>query len=548
MKNKHLFLLALTGFVTCNTWAQSVNFHQRNGIVRFMDYAEMDSINFSDDETFASFYMGNSIVTYPLQQIDSLTFNCNVSSAKAFPDGTEFKDLVTNSVSPVYTNNGEDTEEIYSQTKTIVITYNGSSASVNTSVEGVDISISGADVTVKSTKGKVRYRLTGTTQNGSFKMLANDEVTEENKKFVLEFKDANITNLDGPAINIQSGKSVYVNIASGTTNYLKDGTMYFGPEGEDRKGTFFSEGQLIIDGSGTLNITSYGGHGLCSDDYIHLRKTCGTININSAKDGINTKDHLIMLGGTVNITAQDDGVTVSEGFVGMYGGELRINSVDNGISADYSANDTTHIDILGGYTEINTTGPKGHAIATSGKLNISNAVIKADAKGAASKAVSADLDITIADSYLKLQTSGNPLYDDAEADYSSAAGIRAKSSLAVSKSEIAILSSGEGGKGINAIGNVTLNESNITVVTEGNSFSNGTENVRPRAIDAGSLTIQGNNLLNVASSHAAIYTEQDLNISGGETFAFSTDNSVKCINVKGNTNHTGGLFMRSIGK
>ena len=113
MKNKHLFLLALTGFVTCNTWAQSVNFHQRNGIVRFMDYAEMDSINFSDDETFASFYMGNSIATYPLQQIDSLTFNCNVATAKAFPDGTEFKELVTNSVSPVYTNNGEDTEEIY---------------------------------------------------------------------------------------------------------------------------------------------------------------------------------------------------------------------------------------------------------------------------------------------------------------------------------------------------------------------------------------------------------------------------------------------------
>lgn len=547
MNLKQILLFSLI-FLSINSFAQNINFHQSNGMTRFQDYSEMDSINFSEDEKFVSFFSGDVVASYPLTMIDSLTFNMPIATAEQFPSATEFKDEILNDFDHLISFNGEDTEEIYSQEKTIIITYNGSSASVNTSVEDVDISISGADVTVKSTKGKVKYRLTGTTQDGSFKMLANDEVTEENKKFVLEFKDANITNLDGPAINIQSGKSVYVTIASGTNNYLKDGTMYFGPEGEDRKGTFFSEGQLIIDGSGTLNITSYGGHGLCSDDYIHLRKTCGTININSAKDGINTKDHLIMLGGTVNITAQDDGVTVSEGFVGMYGGELRINSVDNGISADYSANDTTHIDILGGYTEINTTGPKGHAIATSGKLNISNAVIKADVKGVASKAVSANLDITIADSYLKLQTSGNPLYDDAEADYSSAAGIRAKSALAVSKSEIAILSSGEGGKGINAIGNVTLNESNITVVTEGDSFSDGTENVRPRAIDAGSLTISGNNILKVSSAHAAIYTEQDLTISGGETFAFSEDSTVKSINVKGSKNHIGGLFMHSVGK
>ena len=75
-----------------------------------------------------------------------------------------------------------------------------------------------------------------------------------------------------------------------------------------------------------------------------------------------------MLGGDVNITAADDGLTVDKGYLSQYGGKLCINSVDNGIVADYSATDSTHLDFLGGYTEINTTGEKGHAIATSGKL------------------------------------------------------------------------------------------------------------------------------------------------------------------------------------
>ncbi len=534
--------------VSVNCFAQNINFHQNNGTVWHQDYSEMDSINFSEDESFASFFIGEKVVDFPLAMIDSLSFNMSFSNAKRFPEATDFKNIILTESLPAITNSGEETEEIYSQDKTIVITYNGNSASANTTVDGVELTIDGANVTVKSTKGRIRYRLKGTTHNGSFKMVANDGVTEENKKFVLEFDNANITNLSGPAINIQSGKSVYVTIKAGTTNYLKDGSTYFGPANEDRKGAFFSEGQLIIDGGGTLNITSVGGHGLCSDDYIYLRKTCGTINITSVKDGINTKDHFIQLGGNVNIQADDDGISVSKGFIGMYGGELRINSVDNGISADYSANDTTHIDLLGGYTEVTTTGSKGHAIATSGKLNISNAVIQATVSGDASKAVSANLDIEIANSYLRLKTVGAPLYDETEADYSSAAGIRAKSALLISKSEIGILSIGEGGKGINAIGDITLDNSTVTVVTEGESFTDGTENVRPRAIDCSSLAINGSNSLKIASSHAAIYTEQNLTISGGETFAFSTDNNVKCINVKGNTVYSGGLFMRSIGK
>ena len=57
-----------------------------------------------------------------------------------------------------------------------------------------------------------------------------------------------LTNPTGPAVNIQSGKTVYFCIAKNTTNTFCDGAVYDAPAvvngiEEDQKGTIFSEGQ-----------------------------------------------------------------------------------------------------------------------------------------------------------------------------------------------------------------------------------------------------------------------------------------------------------------
>ena len=91
MNLKQILLFSLI-FLSINSFAQNINFHQSNG----MDYSEMDSINFSEDEKFVSFFSGDVVASYPLTMIDSLTFNMPIATAEQFPSATEFKEEILN--------------------------------------------------------------------------------------------------------------------------------------------------------------------------------------------------------------------------------------------------------------------------------------------------------------------------------------------------------------------------------------------------------------------------------------------------------------------
>ena len=98
----------------------------------------------------------------------------------------------------------------------VYINYDGTTASCSGLVEGVNVNIEGADVIVTSTVKGVNYILSGSTNDGMFKMASGDD----NKKFQLTLNGVNIKNNDGPAINIQVGKRCYVTLANGTFNSL----------------------------------------------------------------------------------------------------------------------------------------------------------------------------------------------------------------------------------------------------------------------------------------------------------------------------------------
>lgn len=232
--------------------------------------------------------------------------------------------------------------------KVITLTWSSSSVSIDGSYDGVTITTDGTDVTIVSTAKKVQYVLSGTCSDGSFKIYSD-------KKFVLQLDGITLNNPSGPAINIQNGKTieedggyphkaVYVLVSDGTTNTLTDGSSYsqsvtIDGIDEDQKACFFSEGQLIFSGAGTLNVTGNNRHAVRSDDYIRLRNSVKMNITANGEDGINGKDYLIVDGGThtINVSASK-GKGLKSDTILIAGGSTNItctSSSAEGIEADY---------------------------------------------------------------------------------------------------------------------------------------------------------------------------------------------------------------------
>ena len=184
---------------------------------------------------------------------------------------------------------------------TIRILYSGTTATVSGDSRGV-ISVIGADVTVNdptSTSTMVLV-LSGTTPDGSL-------LVYRSLKYEVVLNGVSITNADGPAINNQCGKAFHLTLADGTVNTLTDGTAY-ADQSYDQKGTLFSEGQIYVEGTGTLNVNGNSKNGIASDDYITFRS--GTVYVNVAatgSNGVKVNDGFTIEGGTLNIDVKADG-------------------------------------------------------------------------------------------------------------------------------------------------------------------------------------------------------------------------------------------------
>ena len=276
-------------------------------------------------------------------------------------------------------NTGADDDDLVDNAtfvNTVQIVFSNTSATITNPVpDDVVITQNGADVTINSSISEVAYEISGTTTNGMLKIYSDN-------KLKLSLSDLSITNNDGPAINIQSKKTIFV-VLTGVNN-LTDATNYSNiPDDEDAKAAFFSEGQLVFSGSGALNVAGNYKHGIASDDYI--RVISGTITVSEAlTDGIHTNDYLIIDGGTLNITAGSDGMDCNEGYIIINNGTLVINAVDDGIAASYDIDEeedpddsiTPNLTINGGTFDITTSEgegmeAKGIMTINDGTLNIS---------------------------------------------------------------------------------------------------------------------------------------------------------------------------------
>ncbi|MCD8202546.1 MAG: carbohydrate-binding domain-containing protein, partial [Prevotella sp.] len=388
--------------------------------------------------------------------------------------------------------------------------YDGTSANVTGSVSNVDVSVDGADVTVNSTAKSVEYVLSGSTTNGSFKIYSDNKIK-------LTLNGLSLTSAKGAAINIQSGKSVYVESVTGTENTLTDAAIYMNNVGvEDQKACLFSEGQLLFSGSGTLTVQGNSRHGICSDDYVYIHSGTNINIASAASDAIHANQKVIIAGGMLEMTPSSDGIECEDG----------------------------NIDIRGG-------------------------LVKANITGEASKAIKAGTEVNITGGEVLLLTSGDAKYDIESADVSSCSCIKSSGDVTVSDATVYIKSTGKAGKGINSGGSVKISNSDVRVITTGVEYVYGSLNTQAKGIKAdGAVTINsgtvwvratgGNGSEGIASKTTltindgtvcvnsygdCISASNNITINGGNVYCYSDENDG--MDSNGTVTIAGGVVVTS---
>lgn len=470
--------------------------HQSGGTSTGLPLTLIDSLDFSEDKVEALFHMGSTFVSFPIAGIDSLSFGTALSTQ-------------------------------------IFIHYDGVTASVINPMadSGVEVTVVGADVTVNSTTDtEVEYILTGASADGSFKLYGQ-------KKFILTLSGVTLTNTDGPAINIQTGKKATVHLVDGTVNSLTDGAFYTASGDEDMKGTLFSEGQLVFTGGGTLQVAGNMKHGICSDDYVEVQS--GHLILKEIlSDGIHANDYILISGGTLEIAATSDGLDGDAGFVLIEGGTLDITVTEDaskGIKCDST------ITVTGGDITIRTSGAavveEGDpsyctAIKGGADVLVYGGTLTVTATGIAGRGISADGDVNIYGGEVNITTSGNgSTYTNASSqkDSYSAACIKADGNILIQEGTLTLASSGTAGKGISADGTLTIGDDThcpvLNVKTSGKK-----------------ITISSSGMNGNYANPKAIKSEGDLTVNNGQITVTTTQDGGEGLESKGTVTINGGTI------
>ena len=289
---------------------------------------------------------------------------------KNTPDSDSTSADTSTSTDTTDTNTGDDDNDfVENQTwnSTVSIVFNGTSATISDVPDGVTITNESGYVVISSTVKHIAYSVSG-------EGIGQLRFDSTNYKFKLTLDNLTLTCNDGPAINNQCHKSCYL-VLSGT-NTLSDKNGYSTEvNGEDQKAALFSEGQVLISGSGSITINGNNKHALASDDYIRLREGSLVLNATVA-DGLHTNDGVIINGGSLTINALDEGINVDEGSFYMTDGAVTVTTTGTSAKGIKSYGNLT---IEGGEVEVTTPGKESEGIESKAILTISGGTVNVTA-------------------------------------------------------------------------------------------------------------------------------------------------------------------------
>ncbi len=345
--------------------------------------------------------------------------------------------------------------------KTVYIVYDGTEVAVTGDIDSITVTKEGAHLSIDTNAAGVRYIISGSSNDASFKLYSQ-------KKACLVLNGMELTNPQGPVINGQLKKRLFIDLAPNTINTLTDGTSYTKVKGEDQRGCIFAEGKICISGEGQLFVNGNKKCGIASDDYLHLLG--GFVHVNAlAQKGkaVYGKDNIIIGGGVLRTYTDGDagkGLS-SDSLLTVTGGLIKSITTGNAIwddaEQDYSSccaiKSNWDMNILGGKIYCLSTGSGGKGISV-GNLEVVDNKNKYNGT------------LTIANADIYVRTGGKRIpevkHEDSHGNKDEAAASP---------------------KGLKSVGKMTINSGNIYVRCSGGAAAEGIESKKTIDINGGKV-------------------------------------------------------------
>lgn len=194
--------------------------------------------------------------------------------------------------------------------------------------ETAGVAINGQTVTITE---EGTYVFSGTLSEGQIVVDADDA------KVQIVLDNVDITCATSAAVYVKSAEKVFVTLAEGSQNTLRNTDEYVAIDDNNIDAVIFAKSDLTLNGTGSLTIVSAEGHGIVSKD--DLKITGGTYDITAAGHALSGKDSVRIADGTFILTAGKDGIHAEnaddeeKGYIYIADGDFTITSDGDGMDA-----------------------------------------------------------------------------------------------------------------------------------------------------------------------------------------------------------------------
>ncbi len=207
-----------------------------------------------------------------------------------------------------------------------------------------DVSIEDNVITISKAGN---YTVSGSSENAQIVIDASDDEVS------LTLSDLTLSCETSAPIYVKKAKQLTVTLEDGSTNYLSTTDEFVAIDDNNIDGVIFSKDDLILTGSGSLEIDSPYGHGIVTKDELTVED--GTYTMTCKKHGLSGKDGIRIVNGTFTLSTQKDGIH-TDGDLTIENGDINILESLEGLEGQTITILDGNIDIVSSDDGINAAG------------------------------------------------------------------------------------------------------------------------------------------------------------------------------------------------